>query len=180
MNKLERVNLQKLITENGVVDQTDNIRSCKHSDGIRENVLSFLSIDKKYKRLRETNKKEFDRICMSKCSFLFNTYTNIYNRMYSNTLDISVLMKFLDILKEIEDGKVDQHEGSFKAGTLLKTLYIDSALKETDKRDKKRKKKKGYRNRNVGDNTMQNTKSVNEHANLSWADYKKLHKKRSK
>jgi hypothetical protein len=42
----------------------------------------------------------------------------------------------LDVLKQIEDGKVDQHEGSFMVGTLLKKIYIDSALKKAEKLDK--------------------------------------------
>jgi pyruvate kinase len=36
---------------------------------------------------------------------------------------------------EIEDGKVDQHEASFKVGKKLKEIYIDSALKKSDKLD---------------------------------------------
>jgi hypothetical protein len=35
----------------------------------------------------------------------------------------------LDVLKQIEDGKVDQHEGSVMIGKVLKELYVDSALK---------------------------------------------------
>ena len=35
----------------------------------------------------------------------------------------------LDVLRQIEDGKVDQHEGSVLVGKILKELYVDSALK---------------------------------------------------
>ena len=54
------------------------------------------------------------------CSF--NESANIFN-------------KFLDVLKRIEDGELDQHEGSFMVGTLLKELYIDSAIKKSEKLD---------------------------------------------
>jgi hypothetical protein len=37
------------------------------------------------------------------------------------------------VLRRIEDGELDQHEGSFVVGKLLKELYIDSALKKADK-----------------------------------------------
>jgi hypothetical protein len=38
-------------------------------------------------------------------------------------------------LQQIEEGQLDQHEGSFLVGTLLKELYIDSALKKAEKLD---------------------------------------------
>jgi hypothetical protein len=41
----------------------------------------------------------------------------------------------LDILKKIEDGQLDQHEGSFMVGTILKDIYVDSALKKAEKLD---------------------------------------------
>ena len=44
-------------------------------------------------------------------------------------------------LQAIEEGEIDQHEGSYEVGKLLKELYIDSALRRETKRDKKRKKK---------------------------------------
>ena len=44
-------------------------------------------------------------------------------------LILSILTKFLDVLKLIEDKKIDQHEGSFKIGKYLKEMYIDSAQK---------------------------------------------------
>ena len=40
------------------------------------------------------------------------------------------------MLKFHRNSKLDQHEGSFIVGTILKELYIDSALKRGDKLDK--------------------------------------------
>ena len=37
------------------------------------------------------------------------------------------------MLEKIEDGEMDQHEGSFEVGTILKKIYVDSALKKADK-----------------------------------------------
>ena len=42
----------------------------------------------------------------------------------------------LGVLNMIEDGKVDQHEGSVMVGKLLKELYVDSALKRSENLDK--------------------------------------------
>ena len=39
----------------------------------------------------------------------------------------------MDVLKDIEDGKLDQHEGAYAFGTLLKQIYVDSALKKAEK-----------------------------------------------
>ena len=44
--------------------------------------------------------------------------------------------QFLNVLERIEKGELDQHEGSFIVGTLLKELYVDSALKRGEKLDK--------------------------------------------
>jgi hypothetical protein len=66
---------------------------------------------------------------------LFTYYTDIYNKIRKDELDISLFHQFLDVLKEVEDGKLDQHEGSFKVGTILKEIYVDSALKRASKND---------------------------------------------
>ena len=50
------------------------------------------------------------------------------------------MSKFLGILKEIEDGKIDQPDGSYQVGTILKQIYVDSALQKSEKTDKRNKK----------------------------------------
>jgi hypothetical protein len=67
------------------------------------------------------------------CQFLFNYYTDIYNKIKKDEIDLRILNQFLNVLRRIEDGELDQHEGSFVVGKLLKELYIDSALKKADK-----------------------------------------------
>jgi hypothetical protein len=54
-----------------------------------------------------------------------------------------ILYRFLDVLRQIEDGELDQHEGSFVVGTLLKELYVDSALKKAEKLEKENAEKDG-------------------------------------
>ena len=36
----------------------------------------------------------------------------------------------LNVFREIEDGKLDQHEASFKIGSLLKELYVDTVIND--------------------------------------------------
>ena len=73
---------------------------------------------------------------INECNFLFTNYTDIYNRVKNDEIDISLLFTFLEILSKIENEELDQHEGSFFIGKLLKEIYVDSALRKSEKLDK--------------------------------------------
>tara|TARA_B100001245_G_C22811279_1_gene390697 strand:- start:466 stop:969 length:504 start_codon:yes stop_codon:yes gene_type:complete len=151
-----RLNFNNMMKESGVEDNTNKIRKLKHSDKIREQVGIMMDIRKKYPRL---GKKGINAMIDSKCNWLFNNYTNIYNRLKKNELDLRILDRFLSTLKEIEDSEVDQHDASVKVGHILKELYIDSVMKEEKKREKRESKhKKKFK------------KPVNK---LTWAQYKR-------
>jgi len=107
----------------------------------------------KYKRLE---KKMLEQMIEKQCSFLKNNYTNIYNKLKNDVIDVKMLLKFVDVLESIETSKYDQHEASAQIGQLLKEIYIDSALKEDEKRDKSVKKKEKKR----------------KVKNISWKEYK--------
>ena len=129
MDENQRLQLQNMIKANNTEDQTDFIRTLKHSQLIRADVNNMIMIKAKY---RGDNDKIHEE-CINECNFLFTYYTDIYNRIRKDELDIGILNKFLDVLKRIENGEMDQHEGSFLVGTILKELYIDSALKKKEK-----------------------------------------------
>jgi hypothetical protein len=74
--------------------------------------------------------KEVESDCIREASFLYKNYTTLFNRLLRDRLDIQILFTFLGVLKEIEDGKLDQHEASYKIGMLLKQMYIDPILEE--------------------------------------------------
>ena len=76
-----------------------------------------------------TDKNKFDTIMRSHCNFIWTNYTNIFNRLLKNELNLNILYKFLDKLAEIEEGITDQHVASVDIGKILKEMYIDSALK---------------------------------------------------
>ena len=141
MNNLEKLNLHKMIDANNVQDCTDDIRSKKHSDLIRNDVTTLMQLKKKYSRLSQSNPKQFDTMCVSQCNFIFNNYTDIFNRVKKDELNMQILHNLLDILKQIEEGQIDQHAGAFEVGKLLKTMYIDSALVKAERIDKKTGKK---------------------------------------
>jgi len=133
-----RLNFDKMLKESGASDNTSKIRKLKHSTKIRDQVSIMMDIRKKYSRL---GKKGLNVMIDSKCSWLFTNYTNLFNKLKKNELDLRILDKFLSSLKDIEDGIVDQHEASVKVGQVLKSLYIDSAMKQEKKREEKDKKK---------------------------------------
>jgi len=99
-------------------------------------------------------------MCVNRCAFLFNTYTDIFNKVKKDEIDLTILGQLLGVLKMIEDGKVGQHEASVEVGTLLKQIYIDSALKKSEKLDKQ----------NSGSGTA--SASLPTPKKISWKQYK--------
>jgi hypothetical protein len=142
MDTLDRLNLNKMIDANNVQDCTNEIRAKKHSKLIRADVTCLIALKKKYSRLAQSNTAQFDAMCVSQCSFLFNHYMDIFNKIKKDELNLQILHQLLDVLQDIEDEKLDQHTGAFEVGKLLKTMYIDSALNKADRLDKKTGEKK--------------------------------------
>ena len=132
MNPQERLQLDKLIRANDVADNTNSIRELKHSKPIADDVMTLIKIKRDYQRLSKSNPSQFDSICISRCSFLFNNYTDIFNKVKKDEIDLNILFQLIHILKLIEDGKLDQHTGSYEVGKLLKSIYIDSAMKKAE------------------------------------------------
>jgi len=129
MDDNARLQLQKMIKANDVEDMTGLIRELKHSVLLRNEINVLLKLMKD----NENSEDNLFEEASSKCSFLFTYYTDIFNKIRKNEISLKILFNFLDVLEKIEDGKLDQHEGSFEVGKLLKELYIDSALKKADK-----------------------------------------------
>ena len=136
MDDTQRLQLQKMLSANQVEDCTDKIRSVKHSKQIRNDVQTLLKLKREYSRLAKSNYQQYEQICTGRCSFLFNNYTDIFNKVIKEELNLIMLDKILDKLEDIEEGRLDQHEASFEVGKLLKEMYIDSALRKSEKLDK--------------------------------------------
>jgi len=138
MDDNQRLQLQNMIKANNVEDQTSLIRELKHSQILRNEINTMVKIKAKYGDDADQIYSE----CAAECSFLFTYYTDIFNKVRKDEIDILILNKFLDVLKQIEDGKLDQHEGSFLVGALLKELYVDSAIRKAEKLDEQNKEVK--------------------------------------
>lgn len=155
MDEKTRLQLQNMIKSNDVVDQTQLIRDLKHSHILKNEINNMIMIKAMYR----DDPEKINLECMNECNFLFTYYTNIYNKIKKDEIDISILNKFIDVLRQIEDGELDQHTGSFLVGTILKELYVDSAIKKADKLNEEHDKK------NL-------EKSQKEPVKISWKQFK--------
>lgn len=149
----ERLNLEKMLNDKDVEQTTEKIRSLRHSKQIKNDVQALLDLKRKYSRV---SKETLNSMAVKRCNFLFKHYTNIFNRVFEDQLDLNMLGSFIEVLRRIEDGEIDQHQGSYEVGTLLKRMYIDSALRKDKTKDKKQVAFKKPKNK------------------ISWAQFKQM------
>jgi len=149
MNDSERLKLDEMLKTNNTADYTNDIREKKHSIPFKQDVNKML----KFKKTHQGTEKELDTLLTKECSFIHQYYTDIFNKIKKDEIDIVILFKFLDILSKIEEGEIDQHTGSYYVGKFLKELYIDSALKKGSKYD---------------------NETETNYKNISWKEFKAL------
>ena len=158
MDPNQRLQLQQMITANNVEDNTNLIRQLKHSHVLRENVNNLIMLKAKY--MNDLDSLHLEG--MTECNFLFTYYTDLYNKIRKDEIDLKILFKAFDVLRDIEDGKIDQHDGAYTFGTLLKQVYVDSALKKSEKLNlESEKTEPEYKGPQV---------------NISWSQFKKMKK----
>ena len=167
LNNQQRLDLANMIKANDTTDCTEEIRNKKQSVLIRNDVKQMVFLKQKYQRLAKSNPGEFDSICVKQCGILFNNYTDLYNKIKNDNLDLNLLDKFLNILKKIEDGELNQHEGSYLVGKQLKELYVDSALRNQEKLEAKDKHRK----------VQKKPSNANSEKKISYKDFKILNNK---
>ena len=159
LSDYEKDQLKKMIEANDTKDMTDKIRDNKHSVKIKNSIETIIKMRNENMDLYLNSKNDFENLVMKKDNFLFNNYTDIYNKIMKDEVDINILNKFLSLLKQIEDGKLDQHEASFMVGSILKEMYVDSAIKRAEKLDEQTEKDK---------------KKPLPNKEISWSQYKAL------
>jgi len=137
LSESERLNLKRLINDSECEDNTEHIRKVKHSVLIRDDIRKLDTLKNTQGELKTSDFEKYKEKCSQEVPFLYNNYTDIFNKMVNDELDLTIMTKMLVILKLIEDAKVDQHEGSAMMGKVLKELYVDSATKRMDNLDAK-------------------------------------------
>jgi hypothetical protein len=156
LSENDKCQLKQMIEKNNVVDKTEQIRELNHSANIRVSIEKLMSLKIQYADLLREDKPKFEEISVQECRFLFFNYMELYNIILKETMDPKILFRLLDVLGQIETGKLDQHEGSYMVGKYLKEIYIDSKLAESKRLDL------------LYPGTIQA-----EPKNIQWKDYKK-------
>jgi hypothetical protein len=152
LSQKEKIDLEKLIKSYDSKDNTENIRKLKHGKLIRTDVAKIIELKTKYSRLKY---ESIEKMAIKQASFLWVNYTNIFIKLMKGKLNVDTLFKFISVLEMIEEGKLDQNEGSVQIGQILKKMYIDTALYESKINNKGKDKK--------------NKKKVK---NISWEEFK--------
>lgn len=128
----QSLQLEQLMRSYGTQDCTETIRELKHSERIKADIATLLRIRHKYK---DDEDKIFEE-GIAECMFLYTNYTNIFNKLRKGELELPILLQFLQVLKAIEDGKLTQQEGSFRIGELLKSMFVDAAIRKADAKER--------------------------------------------
>ena len=160
MDDSQRLQLNTMIKENNVEDNTELIRTLKHSSILSTETDKIIQIKNENKNMTP---EQLNTELSMQCQFMFTYYTDIYNKIRKDEIDVELWKKTLALLKRIEDGEVDQHEGSFMFGTLMKEVYIDSALRKAEKLNKPELE------------IQESKKEIVNH--VSWKQFKKGNKK---
>ena len=135
MNDNDRHQLKQMIEHNNVTDQTDLMREKKHSGEILRCVLKIMELKESHGTLLKENKSKFEELALKDCGFLFFNYMQLYNTVLKENIDLTIMFRLIQILREIENGICDQHEGSYKVGKILKEIYIDGTLADINNKD---------------------------------------------
>jgi hypothetical protein len=159
----DRLDLKKMMDEMDCGDNTENIRKAKHSILLRDDIRKMEVLKQKNDVIRRDEPETFRQMAMNECVFMYGNYMDIFTKVFNDELDLDIMSKLLQILKMIEDGQVDQHEGSILVGKILKELYIDSAVRRADNLDKK------YNNHDVDEKEEPVIAK-----NISWREFKNI------
>lgn len=162
MNSEERLNLKKMLAQNTeYVDHTDDIRRLKHSGLLLDGMRDIEKLKRANQELRQLNPDEFTEMCKLAAPVMYNLYTDLFHKLVKDELNLVIMVKLIRVLELIEQGQVDQNEGSVMVGKILKELYVDSAVRLGDKLDKQREE----------ENPTQPTEKQ-EPKNISWGAWK--------
>lgn len=154
----QSLNMKSLMDSDDYVNNTERIRELKHSELILEDIGKLCRIKKDHFHMRMVEEEKYNHLCATSAPFLFSNYNDIFRKVLKDELDMKLMVDFIGILKQIEEGKLDQYDASVKVGTILRDLYVDSAIRRGDNLDKER---------GVSKPTFVEPKPV------SWKDYKK-------
>ena len=133
---VQGLDMKALMESDDYVNNTDRIRELKHSEKILEDIGKLCEIRKKHPNMQMMDEQGYNELCRNTTPFLYNHYTDIFNKVVKDELNMEMMVRFIFILKQIEEGVIDQYDASVKVGTILKEMYVDSAMRRGDNLDK--------------------------------------------
>ena len=111
------------------------------------NLKQLYGIESVNEFLHVTDLDIYKKMCKTECTFLFKNYRAIFNKLVDGELELNVMLLLINTLRKIENGQIDQSEGSVEVGKILKQIYIDKVIVDEPK---------------------------NDHNNISWKTYKNM------
>lgn len=152
------LNMQSLMSSDDYVNNTDKIRQLKHSEDILLDIGKICELKQTHGKMKIVEEEKFKHLCQTSCPFLYANYTDIFNKVVNDELNLHMMVDFVKMLKQIEEGQIDQFEASVKIGTILRDMYVDSAARRGEKLD--------------AANGVEDKKFV-EPKKLTWAEWNK-------
>lgn len=160
MNSEEKEQLKKLLSQSDCDNNTEYIREFKNSERLLNDISVLEKLKRSHRTLRENSPDDFAELCRTECSFLYNGFTIIFNKLLKDEVHLGILIQMIRVLKQIEDGVIDQHEGSVIVGKILKEMYVDSAIRRGEHLDEEYAKKQ--------------QENVQEVKPIRWKDFKQM------
>ena len=130
MNSVEKHQLEKIVRDNDYQNNTSKLRQLKHSKHIKDEINIMQNLKITHAKMREIEPDKFYQLCSSKCYYLFTVYNFLFKKLYEDQLSIHIMNQLLETLDKVENGSLDQHEGSVEVGKILKTIYIDTKIQD--------------------------------------------------
>ena len=81
MKQSERLNLKQLLDKSDYVDNTNHIRKVKHSTLLRDDIRKMEDLKRNNPSLKKSHPQEFFELCQCECKFLYDNYTDIFNKV---------------------------------------------------------------------------------------------------
>jgi hypothetical protein len=191
--------LHELIKQQNTVDTTEHIRSARVSPKLKEEVMRIQALNQRSRlaamQAGRNDGGELDAIsltevhmdAMIECPLLHQVYPDLYHKVRKEVVNMDLLFQFLEVLRRVEDGELSQHDGAVCVGETLKEVYIDSHLRETEKRERAEREAEGRKatdaeialaeaeGRPVRSEKQREEEKLEQarRANMSWGNYMK-------
>ena len=118
------------------VDHTEDVRRLKHSGLLLDSLRDIEKLKRANRDLMAESPEEFKDMCKTAAPVMYNLYTDLFNKLVKDELNLVTLVKLIRVLEMIENEQIDQNEGSVMVGKILKDLYVDSAIRGANNLDK--------------------------------------------